>query len=169
MELVELVRFSFLSVNLCLPFNFIIYFGGQLSFFFVFLFVDLGPPLTSLLADFGFSAQLNAQSKRQTVAGTSYWMAPEVIKGEEYGPKVDVWSLGIMAHEMFEGEPPYMEKDPIKALFLIVSKGRPPFKKAVSPEFKNFVEIATRMDPDERPSTKEMLQVCVKLWSEAVV
>jgi serine/threonine protein kinase len=88
-------------------------------------------------------------------------MAPEVIKGEEYGPKVDVWSLGIMAHEMLEGEPPYMEKDPIKALFLIVSKGRPPFKnaKGVSPEFKNFVEIATRMDPDERPTCKEMLQV----------
>ena len=112
------------------------------------------------ITDFGFSAQLNAQSKRQTVAGTSYWMAPEVIKGEEYGPKVDVWSLGIMAHEMLEGEPPYMEKDPIKALFLIVSKGRPPFKnaKGVSPEFKNFVEIATRMDPDERPTCKEMLQ-----------
>eukprot|EP00008_Paramoeba_atlantica_P004077 CAMPEP_0201475094 /NCGR_PEP_ID=MMETSP0151_2-20130828/566_1 /ASSEMBLY_ACC=CAM_ASM_000257 /TAXON_ID=200890 /ORGANISM="Paramoeba atlantica, Strain 621/1 / CCAP 1560/9" /LENGTH=450 /DNA_ID=CAMNT_0047855107 /DNA_START=192 /DNA_END=1544 /DNA_ORIENTATION=+ len=112
------------------------------------------------ITDFGFSAQLGAQAKRQTVAGTSYWMAPEVIKGEEYGTKVDVWSLGIMAHEMYEGEPPYMEKDPIKALFLIVSKGRPPFKnsKGVSPEFKNFVEIATRMDPDDRPSTKDMLQ-----------
>jgi len=112
------------------------------------------------ITDFGFSAQLNAQSKRQTVAGTSYWMAPEVIKGEEYGPKVDVWSLGIMAHEMYEGEPPYMEKDPIKALFLIVSKGRPPFKNAnkLSSDFKNFVEIATRMDPDERPSTTELLQ-----------
>eukprot|EP00211_Chloroparvula_japonica_P003424 CAMPEP_0119118880 /NCGR_PEP_ID=MMETSP1310-20130426/607_1 /TAXON_ID=464262 /ORGANISM="Genus nov. species nov., Strain RCC2339" /LENGTH=443 /DNA_ID=CAMNT_0007108279 /DNA_START=253 /DNA_END=1584 /DNA_ORIENTATION=+ len=112
------------------------------------------------ITDFGFSAQLNSQAKRQTVAGTSYWMAPEVIKGEEYGPKVDVWSLGIMAHEMLEGEPPYMEKDPIKALFLIVSKGRPPFKSTskVSEDFKDFVEIATRMDPDERPTTKEMLQ-----------
>uniref|UniRef100_A0A7S4U9Z9 non-specific serine/threonine protein kinase n=1 Tax=Paramoeba aestuarina TaxID=180227 RepID=A0A7S4U9Z9_9EUKA len=112
------------------------------------------------ITDFGFSAQLNAQSKRQTVAGTSYWMAPEVIKGEEYGPKVDVWSLGIMAHEMYEGEPPYMEKDPIKALFLIVSAGRPPFKHAnkVSPQFKDFVEVMTRMDPDDRPSTSEMLK-----------
>lgn len=112
------------------------------------------------ITDFGFSAQSNAQTKRQTVAGTSYWMAPEVIKGEEYGPKVDVWSLGIMAHEMYEGEPPYMEKDPIKALFLIVSKGRPPFKNAnkLSPEFKNFVEIATKMDADDRPTTTELLQ-----------
>jgi serine/threonine protein kinase len=113
------------------------------------------------ITDFGFSAQLSAnQTKRQTVAGTSYWMAPEVIKGDPYGPKVDVWSLGIMAHEMWEGEPPYMDKDPIKALFLIVSKGRPKFKKAskLSPEFRDFVCQCTRMEPDERPSSAELLR-----------
>mmetsp|Transcript_20399 Transcript_20399/g.30341 ORF Transcript_20399/g.30341 Transcript_20399/m.30341 type:complete len:567 (+) Transcript_20399:69-1769(+) len=113
------------------------------------------------ITDFGFSAQLsNNQTKRQTVAGTSYWMAPEVIKGEMYGPKVDVWSLGIMAHEMWEGEPPYMDKDPIKALFLIVSKGRPEFKKAskLSSEFKDFVNQCTRMEPDQRPSSTDLLK-----------
>lgn len=112
------------------------------------------------ITDFGFSAQVSAsQQKRQTVAGTSYWMAPEVIKGEMYGPKVDVWSLGIMAHEMWEGEPPYMDKDPIKALFLIVSKGRPPFKKVgTSSLFAEFVELCTKMDPEERPTATQLLQ-----------
>ena len=93
-------------------------------------------------------------------------MAPEIIRGEEYGAKVDVWSLGIMAHEMYEGEPPYMEKDPIKALFLIASKGRPPFKgkkEVVSPEFKDFVEIATHMDSEDRPSAEDLLQVFLSL------
>jgi len=111
------------------------------------------------LTDFGFGAQLSPeQSARKTVVGTPYWMSPEVIKGEPYGVKADVWSLAIMALEMIDGQPPYMEAPPLRALFLIVSKGRPDFKypDKMSDSFKDFVNKSTIQSVDERPSAAEL-------------
>ncbi|NXQ25422.1 PAK3 kinase, partial [Alaudala cheleensis] len=55
------------------------------------------------LADFGLFAQLpSGQSRQSSVAGTSGWMAPEVVTGQPYGPKADIWAFGIVGIEMVE-------------------------------------------------------------------
>jgi len=113
------------------------------------------------LADFGYAAQLTQnQQKRNTVVGTPYWMAPEVIRGSSYGIKVDIWSLGIMLMEMAEGEPPYMEFPPLRALFLITTKGIPPLKEPTkwSNDFNDFFSKCTAKDPDRRPDAATLLK-----------
>ncbi len=66
-----------------------------------------------------------------------------------------------MTLEMIEGAPPYMDMPGMKALFLIVSQGRPPFKNpgAMSNNLKEFVDLSTKMKPEERPSATELLKV----------
>lgn len=112
------------------------------------------------IADFGYAAQLTQQQqKRNTVVGTPYWMAPELIRGHDYGTKVDIWSLGIMLMELAEGEPPYMEFPPLRALFLITTKGIPPLKdsNAWSADFRDFYDKCLEKDVESRPDAEGLL------------
>ena len=121
----------------------------------------LGSNGTVKVADFGYAAQLTKkQQKRNTVVGTPYWMAPELIRGYDYSTNVDVWSLGVMMIEMAEQEPPYMDLPPLRALFLITTKEFPGLKEPEkwSSQFADFVGQCVRKDTADRPEAKELLQ-----------
>ncbi|KAF8258765.1 kinase-like domain-containing protein [Lactarius quietus] len=99
------------------------------------------------ITDFGFCAKLTDQkSKRATM--------------KEYGAKVDIWSLGIMAIEMIEQEPPYLDEEPLKALYLIATNGTPTLKKpeALSRELKAFLSVCLCVDVKSRATASELLE-----------
>ena len=52
------------------------------------------------IGDFGISKILDGTNYAQTFCGTFYYMAPEIIKGEKYSKKVDIWSLGCIIYEL---------------------------------------------------------------------
>ncbi|CAN8179426.1 unnamed protein product [Coccothraustes coccothraustes] len=113
------------------------------------------------LADFGLAAQLTAeQSKRRSAVGTTYWMAPEIFTRKLYGPKVDIWSFGIVGIEMVEGAPPYRMKTSRTVQQLISSGGGPKLQKPrqQSAWLRDFLHCCLERDEDRRWSAQELLQ-----------
>ncbi|XP_056371114.1 germinal center kinase 1-like [Oenanthe melanoleuca] len=113
------------------------------------------------LADFGLCAQLSpGQDQRSSMVGTAHWMAPEVVTRSPYGPKVDIWSLGIVTIEMVEGEPPYFKQTEAMARALIRQNGTPQLQepRRLSALLRDFLECSLEPDEERRFSAQELLQ-----------
>nr|XP_054509273.1 serine/threonine-protein kinase PAK 3-like [Agelaius phoeniceus] len=113
------------------------------------------------LADFGLFAQLTPeQGRRSSVARTSGWLAPEVVTGQPYGPKVDIWSLGIVGIEMVEREVPYWNATPVLPQLLIAIQGTPKLQQPnlFSPCLRDFLSCCLQTDEEQRWSAKDLLQ-----------
>ena len=112
------------------------------------------------LADFGFCAELTEErNKRTTCVGTPYWMAPELIRQSEYDYKVDLWSVGILAIECAEWEPPHMEEKPLRAMFLITTQPPPKLRQPEqwSAEFNDFLSCCLVLNPLQRATATQLL------------
>ncbi|XP_074766473.1 myosin-IIIb isoform X10 [Athene noctua] len=118
------------------------------------------------LVDFGVSAQLTStRLRRNTSVGTPFWMAPEVIACEQqydysYDARCDVWSLGITAIELGDGDPPLFDMHPVKTLFKIP---RNPPPTLLHPEkwcrgFNHFISQCLIKDFEKRPSVTHLLE-----------
>uniref|UniRef100_A0A3Q2QEB8 Myosin IIIB n=1 Tax=Fundulus heteroclitus TaxID=8078 RepID=A0A3Q2QEB8_FUNHE len=118
------------------------------------------------LVDFGVSAQLtSARLRRNTSVGTPFWMAPEVIACEQqydssYDARCDVWSLGITAIELADGDPPLAEMHPVKALFKIPRNPSPTLRNPDQwcRSFSYFISQCLIKDFEARPSVTHLLE-----------
>lgn len=86
-------------------------------------------------------------------------MAPEILKREPYGRKVDIWSLGCVIIEMASGTHPWHDIVTYNQLCLSVAQQmKPMVPSQLSDECKNFVNICLEYDKKRRPNTSLLLK-----------
>jgi serine/threonine protein kinase len=121
------------------------------------LLVDVDGTLK--LADFGTAKELATQTK--SVAGTAFFMAPEVIRGVGHGIEADVWSAGCCVVEMLSGKPPFAGFSNQYAIMMHIAElkdGTFPIPDSVSPLGRDFLNRCLRADPGARSTVTELLQ-----------
>lgn len=112
------------------------------------------------LCDFGVAAKTSALAKRTTMAGTPFWMAPEVIReGDSYDAKADIWLLGITVYEMALGNPPYCDKDAMWAMQMILKLQPPRLEgREYLAVLKECIALCLDENPQERPLADDLLK-----------
>lgn len=111
------------------------------------------------LIDFGTSQICEPLKKLSQVAGTPYYIAPEILKGT-YDEKCDIWSCGVILFMMLSGKPPFIGEDR-EELFGNILVGKysmeGPHWEAATSQVKDLVQLMLSIDPSVRPSAKDVL------------
>jgi eukaryotic-like serine/threonine-protein kinase len=110
------------------------------------------------LADFGIAKATEQSSITQvgSVLGTAAYLAPEQARGEEAGPRADLYALGVVAYQLISGRLPY-EATSLTELALKQQREEPPLLNtivaAVGSELAEAIALALALDPRERYQT----------------
>lgn len=112
------------------------------------------------LGDFGIAKVLSStQENAMTMIGTPYYLSPEIIKGRAYNFKSDIWSLGVLLYELCVLRPPFEAKG-LAFLARKIMKGQySPIPNIYSTELKNLVASLLKINPMDRPTTNEILNM----------
>lgn len=105
------------------------------------------------ITDFGVSSAVDVPTMTgNTVVGTPWYIAPEMIEGRPYGKSVDIWSLGCTVLELATGKRPYHNMRPHVAMFRMTQDRMPPIPKKLSPVLRDFLKTCWVWNPIERPT-----------------
>ncbi len=108
------------------------------------------------VADFGF-ARIKEENVTMTRCGTPCWTAPEVIRGEKYSEKADVFSFGVIMWEVLTRKQPYAGRNFMGVSLDVLEGRRPQIPGDCPPVFKKMVKKCWHGIPDRRPAMEAVL------------
>ena len=105
------------------------------------------------LLDLGLAKKL-VNNRTTTSCGTLGYMAPEQMKGQEYGIEIDLWTYGILLFELLAGYNPFENHDPMTVYGSMVN-GDINWAPYMSIESKMFIGKLLKVNPKERMPISE--------------
>lgn len=109
------------------------------------------------LCDFGW-AVCKGNSLRSTFCGTPLYVSPEVLKGELYDEKSDIWSLGVLAYQILVGQLPFKIERSSELRKIIEDEVEFPSNVEVTKEAKDFVLKILKKNPCQRMKIDGLLK-----------
>ncbi len=110
-----------------------------------------------LLTDFGLSKVAVTDEGCKSILGTKDYMAPEVVKGRNYGLASDFWALGCFAFHLMTGQPPWYSNNDTKTEQKILH-GKLKFPHSFSPDAKDLITRLLRREPKKRLQDTEVIK-----------
>jgi len=128
------------------------------------LLASLDDDITCKVADFGLSRMFPEDGpkaqKTGTLCGTPGYVAPEVLKREQYSYPVDIWSLGVITYITLCGFPPFpldMQADSVKKVKTADFSFPEPYWTGISADAKDFIKKMVIVDPLARGTMDQVL------------
>lgn len=111
------------------------------------------------LGDFGLSKAIAAHDLASTYVGTPYYMSPEIVAAERYGPESDVWAMGCIIYELCDGRPPFDARTHFHLVQKIKDGKFESLPSCYSEDLRNVVSRCLQVNPSKRPTTKEIVNL----------
>eukprot|EP00727_Mastigamoeba_balamuthi_P007235 m51a1_g3131 putative tkl protein kinase (1522) ;mRNA; f:254942-260992 len=110
------------------------------------------------VCDVGLARFKETSQQITGAVGTFSWMPPEMMKGQSYTEKADVYSFGLVLYEMVSGKLPFAGLPPAQiSLRVAVYDERPPLPSSCPAKWKDLITSCWATDENERPSFITMI------------
>lgn len=113
------------------------------------------------LMDFGIARSVDGESRTMTgqVLGTAHYLSPEQALGHTVGPPTDIYSLGVLAHEMLTASKPFDRGTPIATALAHVQDPPPPLPDGTPADLAAVIAACLAKSPEDRPTAALVLRM----------
>jgi serine/threonine protein kinase len=126
-----------------------------------------GIPQATYITDMGLCKPADYDNTKKSIYGVLPYVAPEILRGQNYTFFSDIYSFGIIMYEVFSGLPPYYDVSHNENLAIKICHGlRPRFNIKIPQLIVNLIKRCLDANPLNRPAAFELSEILNKWYSE---